>query len=142
MTIRRMGGLGVLMIALSVMVWPVAAQRSQTAVETKIDGLKDKLDRGEKILLVDVRRDDEVKSGSIPGSVHIPMAELEIRMKDIPKDVQIVFACDHGDRSSRAAELFEKNGYKASTFCALQDWKDKGYKTSEPKRPAPGTIKP
>ena len=82
------------------------------------------------------------KSGSIADSIHIPMAQLEARMKDIPKDVQIVFFCDHGDRSSLAAELFEKNGFKASTFCALEDWKAKGYKVGETRKPADGPIKP
>jgi len=120
----------------------LVAQRSQTAVETRVNVLKEKLDKGEKILVIDVRNEDEVKSGSIPGSINIRMTALEARMKDISKDVQIVFACDHGDRSSRAAELFERNGYKATTFCALQDWKAKGYKTGEATKPASGTIKP
>jgi len=52
------------------------AQRSQTATETQIDVLKQKLDRQEKVLVIDVRREDEVKSGSIPGALNIPMAEL------------------------------------------------------------------
>ena len=142
MTRQDAGRFGVLMIGLAVLAVPMAAQRSKTAVETKIDVLKDKYDKGEKVLIVDVRTEEEVKSGSIPGAVNIPMTDLEARMKDISKDTQIVFACDHGDRSSRAAELFEKNGYKASTFCALQDWKTKGYKIGEIHKPAAGTIKP
>lgn len=142
MTYQKASRLGLTLLCLSALVATLPAQRSQTAVETKIDVLKEKLDRGEKVLIVDVRREDEVRSGSIPGAVNIPMAELEARMKDIAKDVQIVFACDHGDRSSRAAELFEKNGYKTSTFCALEGWKSKGYKTGQIRRPDPGPIQP
>lgn len=70
---------------------PGWAQRSATAKETPPDALKEKLDKGEKVLVVDVRSDEEVKSGSIPGAVHIPMEQLEARMKDVPKDVQLVF---------------------------------------------------
>jgi rhodanese-related sulfurtransferase len=70
---------------------PVWAQRSATAKETKADELKAKLDEGEKVLVIDVRSDEEVKSGSIPGAIHIPMEQLEARMKDVPKDVQLVF---------------------------------------------------
>jgi rhodanese-related sulfurtransferase len=55
------------------------------------DALQQMLDKGEKVLVVDVRTDDEVKSGSIPGAIHIPMDQLEARMKDVPKDVQLVF---------------------------------------------------
>ena len=142
MTIRKANRGMTLFAGICIVAAALTAQRSETAVETKVDVLKDKLDRGEKVLIVDVRTEEEVKAGSIPGSVNIPMAELETRMKDIPKDVQIVFVCDHGNRSSRAAELFEKNGFKASTFCALQDWKTKGYKIGKTRKPAPGAIKP
>ena len=67
------------------------------ALQTKADRiaiseLKQKLDSGEKLLLIDVREDWELEeNGAIPGAIHIPMAELDMRMKDIPKDVQLVF---------------------------------------------------
>ncbi len=57
-----------------------------------ISELKQKLDSGEKLLLIDVREDWELEeNGAIPGAIHIPMAELDMRMKDIPKDIQLVF---------------------------------------------------
>ena len=67
------------------------------ALQTKTDRiaiseLKQKLDSGEKLLLIDVREDWELEeNGAIPGAIHIPMAELDMRMLDIPKDVQLVF---------------------------------------------------
>jgi rhodanese-related sulfurtransferase len=67
------------------------AQGSAAARETTPDALQQMLDRGEKVLVIDVRTDEEVLSGSIPGAIHIPMGELEARMKDVPKDVQLVF---------------------------------------------------
>jgi len=81
----------VIPLVLPLMLAPAWSQRSTTARETKADALKEKLDKGEKLLLIDVRTDEEVKSGSIPGALHIPMDQLEKRMKDIPKDVQLVF---------------------------------------------------
>ena len=80
---------GVLGLALTAI--PTTAQRSATAKETPADALKAKLDKGEKVLVIDVRSDEEVKTGSIPGAIHIPMEQLEARMKDVPKDVQLVF---------------------------------------------------
>jgi len=57
-----------------------------------ISELKKKLDSGEKFLLIDVREDSELKrDGAIPGAIHIPVAELDKRMKDVPKDVELVF---------------------------------------------------
>ncbi len=70
-----------------------SAARAQqpSAREMPPDALKQMLDKGEKVLIIDVRTDEEVKSGSIPGAIHIPMDQLEARMKDVPKDVQLVF---------------------------------------------------
>ena len=57
-----------------------------------ISELKKKLNSGEKILLIDVREDWEMKrDGAIPGAIHIPVAELDKRMKAIPKNIRLVF---------------------------------------------------
>ena len=56
-----------------------------------IDALKAQLDAGATMLLIDVREDHEIASGSIPGAVHIPVGDLEARMADIPKDIRLVF---------------------------------------------------
>ena len=66
---------------------PVAAQTERLGV----DALKAQLDAGAEVLLIDVREDYEVESGSIPGAIHIPVGELETRMPDIPRDVRLVF---------------------------------------------------
>ena len=72
-----------------------AVAQGQTAPQPgriAVTDLKKKLDSGEKFLLIDVREDWELKQdGAIAGAIHIPVAELDARMKDIPKDVQIVF---------------------------------------------------
>ena len=73
--------------------WAVAqAPKTKQPERIAISELKKKLDRGEKFLMIDVREDWELKQdGAIPGAIHIPVAELDGRMKDIPKDVEIVF---------------------------------------------------
>ena len=67
-----------------------AAVTAQTG-RLDVDELKAQLDAGAKVLLIDVREDHEVESGSIPGAIHVPVGELEARMPDIPKDVRLVF---------------------------------------------------
>ena len=73
--------------------WAVAQEpKTQQPQRIAISELKKKLDSGEKFLLIDVREDWELKAdGAIPGAIHIPVAELDERMKDIPKDVEVVF---------------------------------------------------
>ena len=76
---------GLLLVATAVGAQAPPEQRAD------IDELKAALDAGATMLLIDVREDWEVASGSMPGSIHIPVAELERRMPDIPKDVRLVF---------------------------------------------------
>ena len=53
--------------------------------------LKRRLDAGEDLFLLDVRRRDELETeGAIDGYVHIPLDELEARMAEIPKDKPLV----------------------------------------------------
>ena len=78
-------------LGLALAALPAWSQKSATAKETAANVLKEKLDKGEKVLVIDVRSDEEIKTGSIPGAIHIPMERLEARMKDVPKDVQLVF---------------------------------------------------
>ena len=69
-------------------IWALQGNTERIAISE----LKQKLDSGEKLLLIDVREDWELEEdGAIPGAIHIPMAELDRRIKDIPKDVQLVF---------------------------------------------------
>ena len=69
-------------------IWALQTNSERIAISE----LKQKLDSGEKLLLIDVREDWELEeNGAIPGAIHIPMAELDMRMKDIPKDVDLVF---------------------------------------------------
>ena len=78
-------------LALGLAAPAVLAQEGETE-RIAIAELKQKLDSGEKLLLIDVREDYELeRDGAIPGAIHIPVAELDSRMKDIPKDVQLVF---------------------------------------------------
>ena len=64
---------------------------AQRAGATGADALKAKLDQGAKILIIDVRDEDEAQAGSIPGAINIPFDRLQQRMRDIPKDVTLVF---------------------------------------------------
>ena len=48
--------------------------------------------KGGKLVLVDVREASEIKeSGAIPGAIHIPMAHIEKRMGELPKNAEVVF---------------------------------------------------
>jgi hydroxyacylglutathione hydrolase len=70
------------------------------------------------IVLLDVRTEAERHAGSIRGSVHIPLASLRSRLKELEKfrDREIVCYCASGSRSASAALLLQKNGFRAGNL--------------------------
>ena len=99
------------------------------ATETSAANLHDLKVVSEKLLVIDVREPKEFETGHVPGAVNIPIGNLakKIQAMDVPKDTTIVTVCEHGGRSSRAAVELKKLGYKTTSFCRLDGWKEKGY---------------
>ena len=64
--------------------------------------------------LLDVREAREVASGMVPGSLHIPLGELdeELEQLDALRDEQIICICQVGKRSLYAAEILMENGFE------------------------------
>jgi rhodanese-related sulfurtransferase len=58
-----------------------------------------------------VRNPGERELGAIPGSRHIPLAQLRIRRDEVPTDQRVVVHCAGGWRSSVAASLLRANGF-------------------------------
>lgn len=56
----------------------------------------------ESIMLIDVRDADEFAKGSFKTAVNIPVENLEPKIKDLPDNKPIVFACSTGARSGEA----------------------------------------
>jgi len=73
--------------------------------------VKDRLDKGEEIVLVDVREPAEVAYCAIPGSVHIPLAEIPRRMEEIDQARETVIVCHVGGRSMQAALFLRSRGF-------------------------------
>ena len=64
----------------------------KTPQRIAIADLQKKMQGSRKLLVVDVREPKELaEGGAIPRALHIPMAKLEKRMGDFPKDADLVF---------------------------------------------------
>ena len=74
--------------------------------------LHQKMEKGEKIHLVDVRTPIELQVCSIPGSEFVPLEKLVVKMKEWNKDEMIVFYCRIGNRSAKAVEQAIDSGFK------------------------------
>jgi len=75
--------------------------------------LKDMLDRGEDIFLVDVREPNEYEIVSIPGAVLIPKDQFltGAALERLPQDRQIVLHCKSGVRSAECLAVVQGAGY-------------------------------
>jgi len=57
------------------------------------------------VRLIDVRTDDEVAEGTIPGTEHVPLGEFDPGALDLSLDENVVLYCRSGRRSEKAAQM-------------------------------------
>ena len=81
----------------------------QAAPRTTVTEL-DELLAEDAVKLIDIRNPGERDGGAIPDSLHIPLAQLRLRLDEVPDDKPIVVHCAGGWRSSVAASLLRANG--------------------------------
>jgi len=65
--------------------------------------LKRRLDRGEAIVLLDVREPEEIAIAPFPGALHVPMGDIPVRLGELDPDAEWVVVCHHGIRSAQVA---------------------------------------
>jgi rhodanese-related sulfurtransferase len=87
------------------------ATASQQMGEITATELKQRLDKGDDIQLIDVREANEVATARIPGAVHIPLGQVVNRMSEIDPTRETVVHCKMGGRSARAIEALKQSGF-------------------------------
>ncbi|MGY1708796.1 rhodanese-like domain-containing protein [Geodermatophilus sp. SYSU D00758] len=88
-----------------------APDRVVPASRLTVGRLDEALRREVPPAVVDVRNRGELITGTIPGAVNIPLAELPRRMDEVPTDRPVVVHCAGGYRSSVAASLLRTAGH-------------------------------
>ncbi len=68
------------------------------------------------ITVLDVRPADAYTRGSVPGAVSIPLAEVEERMEELPKEKPVYVLCHTGEWSVDAVYELEAAGYDAANI--------------------------
>jgi len=76
-----------------------------------VQQLQQRLENGEKLLLLDVREPNEYAFAHIQGSVHIPLRQLPERAGELDKEQETVVLCHHGMRSQQACLFLEHSGF-------------------------------
>jgi rhodanese-related sulfurtransferase len=115
-----------------------AKDTSKTVVLTRaqFDAL---LAKPEQLLIVDVRRPDEVTAiGGLPVYLSVQLADLEKYTAWIPKDRKIVTISNHAGRAGRAGDLLASKGFNVVGRIGVQNYEAEGGKLTKiaPKAPA------
>src|SRR3989475_5267864 len=98
-----------------------------SATEITSVELKQRLDRGDKLKIVDVREPNEYQINRIPGSELIPLGDVPKRVNELNPDDEIVVHCKTGGRSAKAADFLRSVGFKRvlNLKGGVLDWIDK-----------------
>jgi sulfur-carrier protein adenylyltransferase/sulfurtransferase len=98
-----------------------------TATEISAVELKQRLDRGEPLKIVDVREPNEYQINRIAGSTLIPLGDIPKRYNELDRDEEIVVQCKMGSRSAKAADFLRSVGFKRvlNLKGGILDWIDK-----------------
>ena len=82
-------------------------------MDITIQELKEKFDRGDKFVLIDVREPYEHADFNVGGQL-IPIGSFMASIPDLEahKDEEIVLYCRSGNRSGMARMLLEAQGFK------------------------------
>ncbi|WP_188891252.1 rhodanese-like domain-containing protein [Paenibacillus radicis (ex Gao et al. 2016)] len=74
------------------------------------------LNEGKQLNLIDVREIDEWESGHIKEASSLPLSELQERVNELEKDADLIIVCRSGNRSGRACEFLQAQGYKVTNM--------------------------
>jgi sulfur-carrier protein adenylyltransferase/sulfurtransferase len=104
--------------------------------EIQPEDARERLAEPDAPLLIDVRSDRERATSYIPGSVHLPMAEVESRLREVAPDSNrpVITYCATGNRSRRILPTFAALGYEEAVSMAggIVEWQALGYPTESP----------
>src|SRR5688572_10614743 len=116
-------------------------QAKEQVGETTPQEVKDRLDRGERFELLDVREPDEVALGVLPEAKLLSRAHFESRVEDVlpDKEAEVIVYCASGVRSVFSARTLAELGYTNVTSMSggYNRWKDLGYATRVPRVMSP-----
>jgi adenylyltransferase/sulfurtransferase len=110
-------------------VTPAAPEATTVNNATEITSveLKQRLDRGDTLKIVDVREPNEYQINRIPGSELIPLGDVPKRVGELNPSDEIVVHCKSGVRSAKAADFLRSVGFKRvlNLKGGILDWIDK-----------------
>jgi rhodanese-related sulfurtransferase len=99
--------------------------------ECTVVDVKARLDRGERLNLIDVREESEYARDHLPGAIHLSkgVIERDVETRFPDPATELILYCGGGFRSALAADNLRKMGYTnvISMDGGHRDWKERGH---------------
>lgn len=110
---------------------PVSAKLNRQ----QLDGL---LTYPDQVLIVDVRRPDEISSiGGFPAYLSVQAKDIDSGVVFIPRDRTLITVSNHAGRALKAADALLAKGFKVAGAAGAQDYEAEGGKLTKISAPAP-----
>ncbi len=105
-----------------------------STIECGAQEIKERLDAGEPVTMLDVREPAETAGGVIPGAIRIPLGQLQARWEEVKDANEIVCYCAMGARSLQAAHFLREKGLFNATSLdgGISAWMEIGGKVVRP----------
>jgi hydroxyacylglutathione hydrolase len=91
--------------------WEQAGQPIARLPVLTVAQVRERLERGQPLLVLDVRQDAEWAAGHIHGAHHVEAGALAADVHSLPRTVPIAAHCGHEQRSATAISVLERQGY-------------------------------
>jgi len=73
--------------------------------------LQDRLERGEKLTIIDVREPWEYAEGHVPGAVLKPLGQIQTWAAELSKNDEVLLICRTASRSAMACQFLTRMGF-------------------------------
>jgi rhodanese-related sulfurtransferase len=105
---------------------PKGEKSTVSVPEIQAEELKNRLDHGDDLVLLDVRDEYEYEISNIGGQL-IPLPELPQRLNELNAKQEIVTLCKMGPRGVKAVEILQKKGFKrvSNLRGGIHAWSDR-----------------
>ena len=107
----------------------IFAEARQRVTQVSPEQVREMLQRGDDVAVIDVREPNEWNLGHIPGAVHIPRGVLESGIEPrVPRERKVVLYCASGNRSLLAGDTLHAMGYTnvSSLARGFRGWVEEG----------------
>jgi hydroxyacylglutathione hydrolase len=108
--------------------WQRAGLPVEQACKLTMRELRERLERGEPLVVLDVRQAHEWRAGHLPAAVHVEAGDLPRAELEFPDGRLIAAHCGHGERAATALSVLERRGHRqlALVTGGPEEWRAAG----------------